>query len=74
MEIAMEHSKIHIDHFIPWSFIRNDQAWNLVVTCSKCNLSKNDKMAQKYYLEKLIDRDNSLINYTHQLIKRDFLN
>ena len=26
---------LSIDHFIPWSFVKNDKIWNLVPTCSK---------------------------------------
>ncbi|MDZ5711001.1 HNH endonuclease [Jeotgalibacillus haloalkalitolerans] len=50
----------HVDHFIPWSFIQNDQLWNLVIACVKCNTSKNNKLADKEFLEKLIQRNNFL--------------
>lgn len=51
----------HVDHFIPWSFVQTDQLWNLVIACSSCNLSKNDKLAEVYYLEQLIVRNQDLI-------------
>lgn len=63
----MKKGSIHIDHFIPWSFVQTDQLWNLVISCSSCNLAKNDKLAIEHYLESLIDRNleltkNSLVN------------
>ncbi|MGX6443568.1 HNH endonuclease [Neobacillus sp. K501] len=51
----------HVDHFIPWSFVQADQLWNLVIACSACNLSKNDKLADKVFLETVIDRNDNLI-------------
>lgn len=47
----------HIDHFVPWHFVKNDKIWNLVPSCSKCNLSKNDKIPTLKYLEKIIIRN-----------------
>ena len=31
---------IHVDHFLPWSYIFEDQPWNLVLACKQCNLKK----------------------------------
>lgn len=47
---------IHVDHFIPWSYIFEDKAWNLVLACDKCNLKKHDSLA-KGYLGKIIARN-----------------
>lgn len=51
----------HLDHFIPWSFVKNDQIWNLVFSCSKCNISKKDKIASNKYLNKIIDRNKTIL-------------
>ncbi|QKS73064.1 HNH endonuclease [Paenalkalicoccus suaedae] len=51
----------HVDHFIPWSFIQTDQLWNLVIACRRCNTSKNDKLADDHFLEKLINRNTKLL-------------
>ena len=48
---------VHVDHFIPWSFIPEDEAWNLVLACNECNCKKSDSLAQKTYLNSLIDRN-----------------
>lgn len=52
----------HVDHFIPWSFVQADQLWNLVIACSSCNLSKNDKLALDSFLNVLIDRNGILLS------------
>jgi hypothetical protein len=51
----------HVDHFIPWSFVQSDQLWNLVISCSSCNLSKNDKLAIEPFLYSLVDRNGELL-------------
>lgn len=51
----------HVDHFIPWSFVQSDQLWNLVISCNTCNLSKNDKLAVKTFLDSLISRNEELL-------------
>lgn len=50
----------HLDHVIPWSFIKKDQLWNFVFACPSCNESKNDKMPAKEYLQRLVDRNQAL--------------
>lgn len=58
--------KIDVDHFIPWSFIKDDNLWNLVLACPSCNRKKNDKLPAGRYLTDLIDRNNHLIIETHR--------
>lgn len=50
----------HLDHVIPWSFIKKDQLWNFVFACPSCNESKNDKMPTKEFIDKLIKRNADL--------------
>ena len=40
--------KIHVDHFIPRSYVGNDSMWNFVLSCSRCNLSKSDSLADDF--------------------------
>lgn len=39
------HQKLHLDHFVPKSLdeSRKNDYYNLVLACSRCNLSKSDK-------------------------------
>jgi hypothetical protein len=59
----LEDGNIHIDHFIPWSYIYEDVLWNLVPACSRCNLIKSDALPPKACMEKIITR-----NQTNKLI------
>ena len=49
-----------VDHFIPWSFIKDDNIWNFVLTCSSCNQSKSDKLTDDVYLDALIERNEAI--------------
>lgn len=51
---------IHVDHFIPWSFVKTDVMWNFVLSCSTCNLRKNNKVPSVEALMKLKLRNCSL--------------
>jgi hypothetical protein len=48
---------IHVDHFIPWSYIYEDEIWNLVLSCRDCNLRKHSSLPSERYLEHLLERD-----------------
>lgn len=36
--------RIHIDHFIPWSYCASDEIWNLTPTFAKVNISKSNQL------------------------------
>lgn len=52
---------VHVDHFIPWSFIKDDNLWNFVLACSSCNEKKSDKLAPKTQLDMLVARNEQII-------------
>ena len=37
-------NKYDVDHFIPWSFVMNDELWNLMPMDSSLNSSKNNRL------------------------------
>lgn len=37
-------NKYDVDHFIPWSFVMNDELWNLMPMDSNLNCSKNNRL------------------------------
>lgn len=49
--------KIHVDHFIPWSFVKNDKMWNFVLSCPTCNVRKNNKLPQIDYIIRIEERN-----------------
>ena len=53
----LEKEYIHVDHFIPWSYIHDNNAWNLVLACSTCNCKKSDSLAQEEFLLNLVKRN-----------------
>lgn len=40
----IEKKKYDVDHFIPWSFVMNDELWNLMPMDSSLNSSKSNKL------------------------------
>jgi len=66
--------KAHLDHFIPWSFIKNNMIWNFVFSCENCNESKNDKLPNTNYLEKLIIRNKKIFgnDYREKNLKESY--
>lgn len=52
---------VHVDHFIPWSFIKDDNLWNFVLACPACNERKNDRLAPKPQLDLLLKRNQILV-------------
>ena len=49
---------VHVDHFIPRSYIFDDSVWNLVLACPRCNLAKSNSLpCDDPYLRDLIARN-----------------
>jgi hypothetical protein len=46
-----------VDHVIPWSFLLEDDLWDLVLACTTCNSRKSDWLPNHDYLERLIIRN-----------------
>ncbi len=60
-KLSNDGQKVHVDHFVPRTFIKDDKMWNLVLACPTCNLQKNDKLAENIYLDKLVERNKNII-------------
>ena len=56
-DCMVKNDDIHIDHFIPWSYIYDDAIWNLVISCSDCNLKKSDYLAPSMCITKIEERN-----------------
>jgi 5-methylcytosine-specific restriction endonuclease McrA len=59
----------HVDHFIPWSYIFEDEPWNLVLACERCNLRKSNLLAPPNFRNDLIDRNRDYQNEIPKLKK-----
>lgn len=63
---------VHVDHFIPWSFVKDDKIWNFVLTCPTCNEKKNNRIPKEKYLKIIEDRNIRVKDLSNQIIKEDF--
>ena len=52
---------IHVDHFILWIFVKNDNLWNFVLSCPKCNLKKSDSLVSHDYIVKIENRNDIIL-------------
>lgn len=68
----LKKNKIEVDHFIPWSFIKDDNLWNFVLTCPECNNKKRDKLAEIKYLDDLVERNRFLIENDTNMVINEF--
>lgn len=67
--VSLDSTEVHVDHFIPWSYIFEDESWNLVLSCHKCNLRKNDSLVGTYFLEEIIQRNKTYQDKIEELRK-----
>ena len=63
---------IHVDHFIPWSFVKDDKIWNFVLSCPACNLKKNNKIPSPDYIVKIEERNKRIQQVENVIIQNDF--
>ena len=64
---------IHVDHFIPWSFIKEDKLWNFVLSCPTCNERKNNRLPPPTCLSKIQQRNSILQKRSTDFIKKEFV-
>jgi hypothetical protein len=55
-----EHLVPTVDHVIPWSFLLEDDLWDLVLACSRCNAGKSDWLPSDIFIRKLLLRNRGL--------------
>lgn len=73
--IVLENQGYEIDHFIPWSYVTNDEMWNLMPVKASLNSSKRDKLPnwEKYFCA--FAQNQFLLNeaiYKHPEIRKRF--
>ena len=61
--------RINVDHFIPWSYIFEDEPWNLVLACEQCNSRKSNLLAPEVFQDDLIGRNQDYQNQIPKLKK-----
>ena len=61
-----------VDHFIPWSFVKDDKLWNFVLACPHCNTSKSNKLPDQQYFQNIKERNSRLCNMDLEIVHNDF--
>ncbi len=46
----------HLDHYLPWSFVCHDEAWNLIPVAPSVNAAKSNALPSSRYLSAFIDQ------------------
>lgn len=54
--------KIHVDHFIPWSFVKEDKLWNFVLSCPQCNIKKSNILPPQNTIARILERNRIILN------------
>ena len=55
--LPSEKQMIHVDHVLPWSYIYEDELWNLVLSCRECNLKKHSSLPHNRFIGLLLERN-----------------
>ena len=64
---------IHVDHFIPWTVVKNDNLWNFVLSCPRCNLRKSNGLVNHDYIIKIEQRNGIILETsTENTIRKEF--
>lgn len=64
--------EMHVDHFILWSFVKDDKIWNFVLSCPACNIKKNNRVPNRDYLTKIEKRNQKIQLLHNTLIQTEF--
>ena len=51
----LEISAFDLDHFVPWSFVANDELWNLTPINKSLNSSKGNRLPEKRFIGEFIN-------------------
>jgi len=53
----LEPGYVQVDHLIPWTYIYDDNAWNLVLACQSCNCRKSNSLPEDEFRDGLVERN-----------------
>ena len=62
----------HVDHALPWSFVKSDHLWNFVLACPKCNTKKRDMLPNRQKLAGIINRNCDMAESNNPFIISEF--
>ena len=63
----IQQGKYDVDHFVPWSFVMNDELWNLMPMDSSLNSSKSNRLPRwNPFFERFASNQYILYGYIHE--------
>ena len=71
----LENNQFDLDHFIPWSYITNDELWNLTPMDGRLNSSKSNKLPEwNAYFQALAENQYFLYQmiFSKELVRKQF--
>ena len=74
-ETILTAKDISIDHFVPWSYVANDEIWNLHPTTKSINSAKSNYLPKwEMYFKKLsgLEYQAYQLMWTHEKIHKEF--
>ncbi|MDE0267221.1 MAG: HNH endonuclease [Thaumarchaeota archaeon] len=66
-QTMLEKRYTHVDHFLPWSYLFENELWNLVLACQRCNLKKRNNVASEEFKDCLIHRNKKYYDVINEL-------
>lgn len=70
--VLKDSKAVPVDHFVPWSFIKDDNLWNFVLACPECNSKKNNILSDDFFVERVIERNKRLVNVENDFVRKEF--
>lgn len=75
----LDSADCHVDHFIPWSFIKEDKLWNFVLSCPLCNLKKSSILPEARFIPQLKAQNERILRHRvvypeSRIVSEDFSN
>ena len=67
----LNYKNIHVDHFIPWSFVKTDNLWNFVLACPRCNVKKSNYLVNDSFVRRIEQRNDSIIQNSDKTLMVD---
>lgn len=70
----LKNRSTEVDHYIPWSFVKDDKLWNFVLSCRTCNNKKRDKLPAQTFNKAIIVRNSKILRNprTISIVNYDF--
>jgi hypothetical protein len=59
---------IHLDHYLPWSFVCHDEPWNLIPVSPSANSSKSNSIPSSRYMASFVELQIRALSAAHSVL------